>query len=264
LAAWVAHFRKAPIPVLKSTAAAIGELIDHEDAVDAHALAEAIGADPLMTLKLLSHVATASRRETEVETVVAALVLMGVGPFFRTFGTLETIEDALADVPQALDGARAVLKRSRRAARLALGFAAHRLDPDAGVIHQAALLHAIAELLLWCHAPQLALEVARRQLNDPTLRSAQAQRDVLGIEVADLQRALMKAWRLPALLIRLGDEHQAENSQLRNVRLAVRVARHSAQGWNNPALPEDVAEVGQLLQLASAPALRLLRDIDAG
>jgi HD-like signal output (HDOD) protein len=263
LAAWIAHFRAAPIPVLAGTAAAIGELIDHEDAVDAHMLAEAIGADPLMTLKLLSHVGTTSRRETDVETVTAALVLMGVGPFFRHFGALIRLDDVLADMAPARDGARAVLRRSHRAAQFALGFAAHRLDPDAAVIHEAALLHDFAELLLWCHAPALALEIARRQAADPTLRSATAQRAVLGIELADLQQALMKAWRLPELLIRLGDDHHAERTQVKNVLLAVRIARHSAQGWDNAALPDDVAALGALLQLSAPSALTLLRDIDA-
>jgi HD-like signal output (HDOD) protein len=262
LAAWVTHFRAAPIPVLAGTAAAIAELAAHEDAVDAHTIAEAIGADPLMTLKLLSHVGTVSRRETDVETVTAALVLMGVGPFFRAFASLVTIEDVLGDAPEALAGARAVLNRAHRAARFALGFAAQRLDPDAAVLHEAALLHDFAELLLWCHAPDLALEITRRQNADTTLRSADAQRAVLGIELADLQQALMKAWRLPALLIRLDDDHHAEASQVRNVLLAVRVARHSAHGWGNAALPDDVAAVGALLQLSSHSALKLLREID--
>lgn len=262
LAAWVAHFRAMPIPVMAGTAAAIGELIDHEDAVDAHTIAESIGADPLMTLKLLSHVGMVSRRETDVETVTAALVLMGVGPFFRTFSSLLTIEDLLGDMPAALAGARAVIERAHRAARFALGFAAHRLDPDAAVLHEAALLHDFAELLLWCHAPQLALEIARRQADDNSLRSADAQREVLGIELPDLQQALMKAWRLPALLIRLDDDHHAEASQVRNVLLAVRVARHSAHGWDNAALPDDAAAVGALLQLSSASALKLLREIE--
>jgi HD-like signal output (HDOD) protein len=262
LAAWVAHFRAAPIPVMAGTAAAIGELIDHEDAVDAHTIAESIGADPLMTLKLLSHVGTVSRRETDVETVTAALVLMGVGPFFRTFSSLLTINDLLGDAPEALAGARAVIERSHRAARFALGFAAHRVDPDAAVLHEAALLHDFAELLLWCHAPGLALEIARRQQADTTLRSADVQQTVLGIDLADLQQALMKAWRLPALLIRLGDDHHGEASQVRNVLLAVRVARHSAQGWDNAALPDDVAAVAALLQLSCASAGKLLREID--
>jgi HD-like signal output (HDOD) protein len=118
-------------------------------------------------------------------------------------------------------------------------------------------------LLLWCHAPELALEIARRQRSDPTLRSAAAQRDVLGIELADLQQALMKAWRLPELLIRLGDDHHAANTQVQGVRLAVRVARHSAAGWDNAALPDDVAEIGALLQLGAANTLKLLHEIDA-
>jgi HD-like signal output (HDOD) protein len=262
LAAWVAHFGAAPIPVMAGTAAAIGELIEHEEAVDAHTIAESIGADPLITLKLLSHVGTVSRRETDVETVTAALVLMGVGPFFRTFSSLLTIEDVLGDMPEALDGARAVLDRAHRAARFALGFAAQRLDPDAAVLHEAALLHDFAELLLWCHAPGLALEMARRQEADATLRSADAQQAVLSIDLSDLQQALMKAWRLPALLIRLDDDHHAEASQVKNVLLAVRVARHSTHGWDNAALPDDVAAVGALLQLSSASALKLLREID--
>jgi HD-like signal output (HDOD) protein len=189
-------------------------------------------------------------------------VLMGVGPFFRTFSSLLTIEDVLGDMPEALDGARAVLDRAHRAARFALGFAAPRLDPDAAVLHEAALLHDFAELLLWCHAPGLALEMARRQEADATLRSADAQQAVLSIDLSDLQQALMKAWRLPALLIRLDDDHHAEASQVKNVLLAARVARHSTHGWDNAALPDDVAAVGALLQLSSASALKLLREID--
>ena len=262
LAAWVAHFRAAPIPVMAGTAAAIDELIDHEDAVDAHTIAESIGADPLMTLKLLSHVGTVSRRDTDVETVTAALVLMGIGPFFRCFSSLLTIEELLGDRPEALAGAHAVIERSHRAARFALGFAAQRADPDAAVLHEAALLHDFAELLLWCHAPDLALRIAHQQAIEPTLRSAEAQRAVLGIELSALQQALMKAWRLPALLIRLDDDEHSEASQVRNVLLAVRVARHSAQGWDNAALPDDVAAVGALLQLSSTSARKLLREID--
>jgi HD-like signal output (HDOD) protein len=215
-----------------------------------------------MTLKLLSHVGTVSRRDTEVETVTAALVLMGMGPFFRTFSSLLTIEDLLGDLPDALAGAHAVLDRSHRAARFALGFAAHRFDPDAAVLHEAALLHDFAELLLWCHAPGLAMEIARRQAADATLRSGDVQQAVLGTTLSALQQALMKAWRLPSLLIRLDDDDHAESSQVRNVLLAVRVARHSAQGWDNAALPDDVAAVAALLQLSSASAMKLLREID--
>ena len=65
-----------------------------------------------------------------------------------------------------------------------------------------------------------------------------------------------------ALLIALDDDRNGEASQVRNVALAVRAARHSAQGWDNAALPDDVAAVGALLQLSGASALKLLREID--
>ena len=58
------------------------------------------------------------------------------------------------------------------------------------------------------------------------------------------------------------DDSNAEASQVKNVLLAVRVARHSTQGWDNAALPDDVAAVGALLQLSGTSALKLLREID--
>jgi hypothetical protein len=118
-------------------------------------------------------------------------------------------------------------------------------------------------MLLWCHAPTLALEVARRQQADPALRSASAQRAVLGIELADLQQALMLAWRLPPLLVRLDDDRHADTPPVRTVLLAQRLARHSSLGWDNPALPDDFDEIGTLLQLAPDPTRRLVLSLDA-
>jgi hypothetical protein len=49
---------------------------------------------------------------------------------------------------------------------------------------------------------------------------------------------------------------------MRNVLLAIRVARHSTEGWDNPALPDDVRDIAALLQLGLEPTRQLLRDID--
>ena len=107
------------------------------------------------------------------------------------------------------------------------------------------------------------LEIARRQQADPTLRSAATQQAVLGITLADLQQTLMKAWRLPELLIRLDDAKHAHSSQVKNVMLAVRLARHTAHGWDNAALPDDVAEISALLLLGAVPTLKLVHEIDS-
>jgi HD-like signal output (HDOD) protein len=263
LQAWTTHFLAAPVPVLARTADWLEDSRVQEDAMDAHLLAEGVTTDPLMTLKLLAHVAgvRSGRSTADPETVTAALVLLGVAPFFRAFGPQTSVEQHLAGQPEALRGLEEVLARARRAAALALAFAVHRMDPDAPQIHAAALLHDFAEMLLWLHAPALALQIAERQRQDPTLRSAAAQRELLHIELPDLQQALMQAWRLPALLVRLSDDRHADSPAVRNVLLAVRVARHSARGWDNAALPDDVREVADLLNLGEGPALNLLHRV---
>ena len=262
VAAWAAHLRDADIPVLAETAEALEALRANEDRVDANSLGELIASDPLMTLKLLAHACThrSERMVTDTETVIAALVMMGIGPFFRTFGPQPTVEDWLADEPEALEGLRSTLRRAYRAANFALGFAVHRLDHDAPMIHAAALLHDFADMLVWCHAPALALSIRQAQQADPTLRSSVAQLNALNIELGDLQQALMKAWGLPELLVRISDDRHAEHPSVRSVTLALRLARHTANGWDNPAIPDDLAEIAALLNISEAAALQLLQE----
>lgn len=263
LSAWIDHFRDREIPVLAASSEALEQLRANEDEVDAHLIGETFANDPLMTLKVLRHAASLGRerRTTDAETLTAAVVLMGITPFFTTFGPQPVVEELLD--PGALEGFEAVLRRSERAARFALGFAAHRLDPDAELIHSAALLHDFAELLLWCEAPDLAAEIRMRQLLDPSLRSSKAQKDVLGIELLDLELGLMRAWHLPQMLSRIVDDRQrSPDAQELCVLYATRLARHTMNGgFDNPAIPDDVNDLGLLLNLRPEPTLRLLHDL---
>jgi len=265
LAAWIRCFRNAEIPVMASTAAALEELRPREDDVDANLIGEMIADDPLMTLKVMAYGAQhrPSRVVTEPETVTSTLVLMGISPFFRAFGPQPVIEEMLADRPEALTGLTEVLRRANRAAQFALAFAVHRLDPDAAIIHQAALLHDFAEMLLWCHAPDLALAIRNAQRADPTLRSSAEQLRTLHVELIDLQHALMLEWHLPDLLVRITDDKHAQSTNVQCVMLGVRLARHTAAGWNNAAIPDDVHDVAELLNLSHDATLNLLHGVDA-
>ena len=267
LAQWTALFQATEIPVLAETAAALELLRSNEDAVDANSLGEMIATDPLLTLKVLAHTAEVSSRRTsglltDIETVTAALVLMGITPFFNTFGPQPTVEDRLAAYPEALAGLRRVLTRADRSARFALGFAVHRLDPDAAVLHSAALLHDFAEMLLWVHAPELALQLDAMRLADPHARSVALQRELLHIELSELEQALMKAWHLPELLAHMTDDKRANDPQVQCVKLAVRLARHTADGWDNAAVPDDLSEIGTLLNMRPEHTLKLLHEFD--
>ncbi|MGA0612378.1 HDOD domain-containing protein [Caldimonas sp. KR1-144] len=274
LDAWTACFRDQAIPVLERTTQELALLREAEarhGSVDAHQLGETLRHDPLMQLRVLAHVAALARGRAgdderhAPETVIGALVLLGVGPFFRAFEELPTVEARLATQPQALEGLRRVIRRAHRAATFALGFAVHRMDEDAPQVHLAASLHDFAEMLLWCHAPALALEIERRQSLDATLRSVVVQREVLGIELGALEQALMQAWSLPELLRRMTDDRHADHPQVRSVALAVRLARHSEAergGWNNAGVPADLAEIGELLNLSPDATLSLVRSLD--
>jgi len=264
LAAWTRWFAAAEIPVLAETAEALEALRANEDNVDANSLGEMISGDPLMTLKVLAYESGHRGRRviTSAETVISALVMMGISPFFRAFGPQETIDDRLRERPAALEGLQRVLLRAHRGANFALAFAIHRTDPDAAVIHAAALLHEFAEMLLWCHAPDLASQVQTLQDADPTLRSSAAQRTVLNVELAELQRDLAETWRLPALIVESTAESKAVGqTSARIVALAARLARHTARGWDNAALPDDLSEISTLLNLSQEATLKLLMEI---
>jgi HD-like signal output (HDOD) protein len=265
LSEWTAQFCRMPIPVLAGTAQAMEELHQAEDSVDANLIGETLSGDPLMTLRVLVHAAVhrPARVLSAPETVTSAVVMMGIGPFFRDLGSLATVEEKLHDQPDALEGLREVLRRAHRAARFALGFAVHRTDPEAAGIHHAALLHDFADMLLWCHAPVLALRIREAQRADPALRSACVQREVLNVTLGELQQALMGAWRLPERLKRITDDRHAEHPSTRSVALAMRLARHTAHGWDNAALPDDMRDVAALLNLSEVAARALVGVLDS-
>lgn len=274
LASWTRHFRSVEIPVLPTTVEEIALLRQTEDehgSVDAQTLALSVASDPLMTLKVLIEVESRrrSRVVTSAETVTEAIVMMGVTPFFNAFGNQKDVMTWLEDQPPAaLLGLQRVIRRSHRAANFALSFAVHRMDEDAVVIQEAALIHDFCEMLLWLHAPALALRIAQAQKADPALRSSAVQREVLNIELQDLAQSLMQVWHLPELLVLLSDDKHAEHPRVRSVMLAIRLARHTQDGWNSPgavaSLPDDIADIATLLNLSQAATHAALLDVERG
>jgi HD-like signal output (HDOD) protein len=264
IGAWTHYLMNAEIPVLAATAHDLEALRAKEDDVDANMLTAVIQSDPLMTLKLLSRMAALRRpgSDTETESVTTSLVLMGIGPFFRHFGPQGMVETWLADQPKALRGLQGLLTRAERAGQFALAFALHRGDTDATLIHQAAFLNDFAEMLMWIHAPALMVKIQTAQEADATLRSSAIQREVLGIQINDLRQSLMKLWHLPELLVNISDERHAELAQVKSVVLAVRVARHSAHGWDNAALPDDYEDIALLLNASPRIIPSFLQKID--
>lgn len=249
---WVLLFTNNSLPILRVTKRRIEEMRANIDRVDARELARVILQDPVMTVRVLAYIQPFRGRslQHDITTIASAVMMSGIEPFFRRFEELFTIEDQVKEAgPQALLGVLQVIRRAQRAADYAQDWAIWRHDINMEEVRIAALLHDLAEMLVWCSAPRLGLKIAEMQKADPSLRSIDAQRQVLGFPLLDLQRELCRVWHLPELLQTLIDDDNAEKPRVRNVALAVRLARHSAHGWDDPALPDDYADIGQLLNI---------------
>lgn len=261
LESWVNYFSQTDIPVLKRTARELSRLRENEENVTGRQVATTILHDPLMTLRVLAYIEAARRKSqtADITTIDRAVMMIGITPFFTRFESLPLVEVSLKEYPQALLGLLRVISRARQASLYARDWAILRHDLDIEEITVAALLHDTAEILLWCFAPALMLNIRDQQMENPGLRSAAAQQAVLGIRATELQLALARAWHLPELLQSLMDDNHAEHPRARNVINAVNLARHSANGWNDPAIPDDLAEIGKLLNLSAEAVMERLR-----
>lgn len=249
---WVLFFSNNTLPVLRVTKRRISEMRQNLDRVDARELARVILQDPIMTVRVLAYIQPMRGRslQHDITTIASAVMMAGIEPFFKRFDELLTIEDQLkgADT-HALLGILQISRRAQRAADYAQEWAIWRHDINMEEVRIAALLHDLAEILVWCSAPALGLDILARQKAQPSLRSAEAQRQVLGLTFQDIQLELCRVWHLPELLLRLIDDDHLGNPRVQNVALAVRLARHSAHGWEDPALPDDYKDIGHLLNI---------------
>lgn len=252
LETWILYFSGAELPILRQTARRLEEARQNIDNISGRDISQIVLHDPLMAIRVLAYIQPfrGKHLRSDITTIAGAVMMLGVEPFFRKFEHPITIEAMLKDEPQALLGVLQVIRRVQRASRYAHDWAFARHDMNEEEVTLAALLHDLTEILLWCFAPKLAMEVRALQQADPTLRSAVAQERVLGLRLFDLQLALCHAWHLPELLKSLMDDANAHLPRVQNVTLAVNMARHSANGWTDAALPDDFAAIEKLLHIS--------------
>ena len=259
---WVDRLSRLEMPVLRRTAEGLAAMRQDLERVSVRQVAAAVQNDPLMTCRLLVHVAKVRRggmATHDIETTDQALLMIGVVRFLQTFANVVTVEQTLGARPEALVGALRVAGRSRHAARFATDWAVFRNDLHLFEIATAALLHDIAELLAWLYAPDTMLELDKVCRDFPRRRTADIQTELFGFSFNELKLALNRQWQAPEYLIGLmDDDGTSNNPSHRTVRLAAALARHSQRGWDDPAIPDDLRGIGELLKIpVAAVAARL-------
>lgn len=246
---WIGLMSAAQLPVLGRTLSQLAALRENEGSIRPRDISQLVLHDPFMALRVLRFLKEHRRARTlaEITTVEHAIMMLGVSPFFRTFAGLRAVDADLASDKAALDGLMAVASRARHAALHARQWAQIRHDIESDEVVIATLLHDLAEMLLWYFAPAQAGEIQARMELEPQARSMEVQRAVLGFGLNELQLELAAAWGLPSLITSLMDDYRADRPRARNVLLAVNLARHTAKGWEDAALADDIDAVRRLL-----------------
>lgn len=262
---WVAVLTRADLPVLKQTARDLAVLREDDRRLNTYSVAEIIARDPIMTVKLLRYLQQHKHKKqtAEVVQVEQALLMLGIEAVFNKVPPAPLVEETLKSHIAALPPMLRVVHRSQRASEYAKDWAVQLRDLHYEEVRVAALLHDIAEILMWCFAPGLMLEIRDIQHKDKTLRSRDVQQQVLGFMLSDLQRELVAQWGLPQLLLTLMNDSCSKQPRVRNVELAVNLARHTANGWDDAALPDDYKEIGELLRMP-AEQVQLMLEEDEG
>lgn len=255
LDSWLTFLSSAEIPVLKHTAREMERLKLDDDNLTARAVASVVNHDPLMAFRVLRHMQTHKNKHQLQDLVLVeqAVMMMGISPFFRDLPAQPVVQDTLKSNLPALTHLLKLIHRSNRAAHFAFEWGVLLRDLRLEETRIAALLHDVVEILMWCFAPDKMMKIFAIQQADKTLRSAKAQEEVFGFKLSELQLLLIEACQLPPLLSKLLDESSVKSNekdqQVKSVSLAANLARHSANGWDDAALPDDYAELAQLLRV---------------
>src|SRR5574343_1921195 len=200
---WTLLFSNNGLPVLRVTKRRLDEMRANLDRVAARELARLVLQDPIMTVRVLAYIHPMHARslQRDITTIASAVMMAGIEPFFNRCSELFTIEDQVKEAgPQALLGVLQVIRRAQRAADYAQEWAIWRPDINMEEVRIAALLHDLAEILVWCSAPLLGLKILEQQKANPTMRSADAQKNTLGFSFFEIQQELCRVWHLPELL----------------------------------------------------------------
>ena len=249
---WVDFLTQVEIPVLKQTSRKLSILFENTDNLSARNIAQIIKNDPLMVVKLTRYLQHHKQRtrDHEIMEVEQALMMLGLENALKKVPAKPLVEEILGrEHMNSLVYLLKVTHRAKVASNYAFDWAVRLQDLHYEEVRIAALLHDIAEILMWCFSPKEMQLIKSLQTKDKALRSHHAQEQVLSFSLHALQHELAIKWKLPGLLITLMDGDCSSQPRVRNVFLAVNLARHSANGWNDAALPDDYDEIGNLLHL---------------
>lgn len=231
LAEWLERANNLQLPVFSATVREVTSIAGSSRS-SAKDLAEAIGRDAALTAKLLRTASSPlfGQRERSLRSINQAVVLLG----FDAVRDL-AISLSLIDKIARSEGATPIIQELLRAfhgAAQARAIAAEQRQPLPEESFLAALLSRLGELIFWASGSDetQALKAARAEHG----RQPDDERLILGFELKELTRELVRQWQLSELLKASLDE-PSEIPKVAGVQLANELANAT-----NPALWESL------------------------
>ena len=250
---WIQQATHEPLPQMRRTSQALRQLARSNDP-DLARIVEVIRQDcgyAIQLLRRLSELKT-GRQICEVSTLERAVVMLGSGRVLRLSRELPVAEELL--VGSHLIGYMRVASRSYHAARQALDWARIRGDRVPEELELAALLHSLAELVLWRFGKEEMLRLDRLFGIDKfdEIGPDKLEMEVLGFGIQELGRELAKHWKLPSLVHTCQIPINALEPRALGPIFAAKLARTVQYGWYHPIALELVGMAGDYLDMSTA------------
>lgn len=242
---WSAFLVERELPSMPRSKALLRALEDQQgEGLSARELADIAARDPFLCLRLLREAEKRRTRKLGHDTTTPLGAVMQLGT--------DTFRQLLLDSPETDEtnpGLVACEGRSVLASRLAVLWSSARADVSPDEVGMATLLADTGELMLWSFAPELPQAAAEALTSGRARRSVEAQQMACGFRFHDLTMKCSEMWALPHLLTEL--IRGVDNVRANISRLAINTARHLMAGFDNAALPFDLAEAQKLIPQAS-------------
>ncbi len=243
---WAAYLTVQRLPVMTGTKTALANLEASEEGkeISGRDFADLANGDPFFCLCLLREAESrrSSRLGHETSTPLAAVMQLG------DTGVRELLLSS-PETDEANQGLANCESRAVTAARLAAAWSPARADVSPDELVMAALLSEMGELMLWHFSPDLPQAAADALASGEARRSVEAQELRCGFKFKDLTLKCAEIWKLPALLVQL--IRGTDNARANIARVCINTARHLSAGVDNPALPDDLADIKRLIPHAS-------------
>lgn len=244
---WMGHILEHELPVFNTTAQKVVSVIGNEKASVAE-LTEVVLQDQALVARMLRMANSVGFHPggAPVTSVARAILIMGFLHVHNLVLEVGVVEATLTGT--ALTNVQRLMTRAYHAASQARRIAIARHDNDPDEIFIVSLLYRIGELAFWCHAGETATELQRR-IAQENGRSADAEYDVLGFRLYQLNADLAKAWQLHPLLTEVTQRVIRPDTRNYAIILGWRLAELAELGWESERMQTHVERVADYLRL---------------